>query len=42
MSFFDAHLNNTAQMSYARALETIDQLAEFKARTRDELVAWFR
>jgi hypothetical protein len=42
VSFFDAHLNGTAQMSYARALETLDQLAEFRARTRDDLLAWFR
>jgi puromycin-sensitive aminopeptidase len=30
-----------AEKSYARALETLDQLAEFKARTKDALVGWF-
>lgn len=43
--FFDEHLHTPtgpfAQMSYTRALETLDQLAEFQARTRDDLVAWF-
>jgi puromycin-sensitive aminopeptidase len=41
VGFFSEHLNGTSQMSYARALETLDQLAEFKARTKDELVGWF-
>ncbi len=41
VAFFDAHLNGEAQMSYARALEAMDQLAEFKTRTRDDLIAWF-
>ncbi len=36
-----AHLNGQAQKSYARALETMDQAAEFKARTRAELIGWF-
>ena len=42
VAFFDANLNGMAQMSYARALEAMDQMAEFKARTRDDLVAWFK
>ena len=41
VAFFDAHLNGQAQKSYARALETMDQTAEFKARTRAELLSWF-
>ena len=42
VSFYDANLNGVAERSYARALETIDQMAEFKARTRDDLVRWFK
>jgi hypothetical protein len=42
VKFYDANLNGIAERSYARALETMDQLAEFKSRTRDDLVAWFR
>ncbi|HEX9987553.1 MAG TPA: M1 family metallopeptidase [Chloroflexia bacterium] len=41
-SFFDANLHGEAQMSYERALEAMDQLAELKARTRDDLLAWFK
>ena len=39
--FFDAHLNGEAQMSYARALENIDQMAELQARVKDDLLGWF-
>jgi puromycin-sensitive aminopeptidase len=42
VAFYDANLNDAARMSYARALEAMDQQAEFRARTRDELVAWLR
>jgi puromycin-sensitive aminopeptidase len=42
VSFYDEHLQGVAEMSYARALENLDQLAEFKARTKDDLVAWFQ
>ena len=42
VAFFDKNLNGVAEMSYARALETLDQLAEFRARTRDDLLAWFK
>jgi len=42
VAFLDAHLDGQAQQSYARALETLDQLTEFKARARPELLAWFR
>ena len=41
VAFFDKNLNGVAEMSYARALETLDQLAEFRSRTRDDLLAWF-
>lgn len=42
VAFYDANLGGVAEMSYARALETLDQLAEFKERTRDDLVGWFK
>ena len=42
MAFHDAHLAGTAPKTYARALETLDQLAEFKERTREDLLAWAR
>ena len=41
VAFYDSHLNGTAQKSYARALEAMDQTAEFRARTRDDLIGWF-
>ncbi|HUS17320.1 MAG TPA: M1 family aminopeptidase [Chloroflexia bacterium] len=41
VAFYDKHLDGMAQMSYARALEYMDQMAEFKARTRADLLAWF-
>jgi hypothetical protein len=41
VAFYDANLQGQAQMSYARALEAMDQMAEFKARTRDDLLGWF-
>ncbi|MFL5735080.1 MAG: M1 family metallopeptidase [Chloroflexia bacterium] len=41
VQFFDKNLNGVAEMSYARALETQDQLTEFKKRTRADLLAWF-
>jgi hypothetical protein len=42
VAFYDTHLNGVAQKSYARALETMDQAAEFKARTREDLIGWFK
>jgi puromycin-sensitive aminopeptidase len=42
VEFYDANLNGVAERSYARALETMDQMAEFKARTRGDLVGWFK
>lgn len=41
VSFFDDNLHGAAQQSYARAVETMDQLAEFKERTRHDLISWF-
>lgn len=40
VSFFNANLQGVADKPYARALETLDQLAEFKARVSGDLVAW--
>jgi aminopeptidase N len=42
VAFCDAHLHGQAQQSYARALEMLDQQAEFEARTREDLLAWFK
>jgi puromycin-sensitive aminopeptidase len=42
VKFYDENLQGVAQMALARALEMLDQLAEFKARTRDDLVGWFK
>ncbi|HLJ82463.1 MAG TPA: ERAP1-like C-terminal domain-containing protein, partial [Ktedonobacterales bacterium] len=42
VAFFDTHLHGEFAVPYARALEQIDQLAELKARTRNDLIAWFR
>jgi hypothetical protein len=41
VAFYDAHLQGQAQHSYARALAEMDQWAEFRARTKDDLAAWF-
>ena len=40
--FYEQHLKGVADQSYARALETMDQLAEFRARTKGDVVAWFK
>lgn len=42
VEFYDKNLNGLAEKGYARALETLDQLAEFRARTREDLVGWFK
>ncbi len=42
VKFYGENLGGVAQMTLARALEMLDQLAEFKARTRDDLVGWFK
>ena len=41
VEFCEANVKGFADMSYAQALETMDLLAEFKARTRPELVVRF-
>ena len=41
VEFCEANVKGFADMGYAQALETMDLLAEFKARTRPELVARF-
>ncbi len=42
VDFYDHNLNGMAEQSYARALETMDQLDEFSRRTRGDVVAWFK
>jgi puromycin-sensitive aminopeptidase len=42
VEFCEANVKGFADMGYAQALETMDLLAEFKARTRPALVARFR
>jgi len=42
LAFFNENLQGTAEMSLARALETLNQMEEFKARTRDDMVGWFK
>ena len=41
VEFCEAHVKGFADMSYAQALETMDLLAEFQARTREDLAAWW-
>ena len=41
-AFFVENLHGQFQNSLARAMAQMEQTAEVKARTRDELVAWFR
>ena len=40
VEFCEANVKGVADMSYAQALETMDLLAEFQARTKDELATW--
>lgn len=40
-AFMEANLQDLAPMSYARALERMDQQTAFRARTRADLAAWF-
>lgn len=42
VDFYDHNLNGMAEQSYARALETMDQLDEFSRRTRGDVVGWFK
>jgi puromycin-sensitive aminopeptidase len=41
IAFCEANVKGIADMGYAQALETMDLLAEFQDRTREELTAWF-
>jgi puromycin-sensitive aminopeptidase len=41
-AFYTTHLAGVADMRFARGLETMDQLAAFRARTEADLRAWFR
>jgi puromycin-sensitive aminopeptidase len=41
-AFWEAHLHGEYAGPYARALEQIDQTAEIQARTKDDLIAYFR
>ncbi len=40
VEFCEANVKGMADMSYAQALETMDLLAEFQTRTKDELITW--
>ena len=42
VEFCDAHVKGVSDMSYAQGLETMDQLAEFQARTKDDLAEWLK
>jgi len=42
VAFWDSHLNGEYAGPYARALEQIDQNAELQARTRGDLLAYFK
>ncbi len=42
VEFYDKTLNGLAEKSYARALEILDQQEEFKTRTKDDLISWFK
>ena len=40
VAFGDAHVKGEADMAYAKALETMDLLAEFQNRAQDDLIRW--
>jgi puromycin-sensitive aminopeptidase len=40
VEFCEANVKGVADMGYAQALETMDLLAEFQARTKREIVTW--
>jgi hypothetical protein len=42
VTYFDSNLQGVAEKPYARALETLDQLTEFKQRVGADLVDWFK
>lgn len=41
VEFCEAHVKGIADIGYAQALETMDLLAEFQARTKQDLAAWW-
>ncbi|HJR80678.1 MAG TPA: M1 family metallopeptidase [Anaerolineales bacterium] len=42
IKFCEANVKGVADIGYAQALETMDLLAEFHARTKEELAAWLK
>jgi puromycin-sensitive aminopeptidase len=42
VAFYGEHLHGELQASVAQALEQIDQTAELKAKTHNDLLAWFK
>ena len=40
VEFCETHVKGVFDMSYAQGLETMDLLAEFQARTKDDLIDW--
>ncbi|HET9907193.1 MAG TPA: M1 family aminopeptidase, partial [Anaerolineales bacterium] len=40
VAFCEAYVKGVEDLSYAQALETMDLLAEFQARTKDDLITW--
>ena len=40
VSFCEANVKGEADIAYAQALETMDLLAEFRARIKDDLIDW--
>jgi hypothetical protein len=41
IEFCEVHVKGFADIAYAQALETMDLLAEFQARVKDDLAAWW-
>ena len=42
VKFCEANVKGIADMSYSQGLETMDQLAEFQDRTKDDLTEWLK
>ena len=40
VEFCEANVKGVADIGYAQALETMDLLAEFQARTKEDLITW--
>jgi puromycin-sensitive aminopeptidase len=40
VAFYEANAKGIADMAYAQAVETMDLLAEFQARTKNDLIQW--